>query len=151
QCRRRAAPIRGGPGCGVLDALASRGPLSVLKIVGRVSGIVSSATLPATVPATSRTSDTLPSDGINDIDRRRTGGGAINSGASANRCRNALTATSPSNGDLVTAGRLIPSTLGGMALRARNSSNADGAALLGPPRPCRKRIEGLSCGSAAAA
>src|SRR5215510_11322928 len=142
--------MRRGSGCWVLDVLASSGPLSVLKIVGRVSGIVTSATLSATVSATSSTSDTLPSDGSIDIDRR-TGGGDTNSGASARRCRSALTATSPSNCGLVTAGRLIPSVLGGIALRARNNSNADGAAMLGPPSPCGKRIDGRSGGSEAAA
>src|SRR5262245_52263904 len=46
----------------------------------------------------------------------------------------------------------MPSMLGGIALRARNNSNADGAAILGPPSPCGKRIDdGRSGGSAAAA
>src|SRR5262245_14727435 len=139
-----------GEGCWVLDALAKSGPLSVFRIAGRSGS--SSATLSATVVATSSTTDIHPSDGTIDIDRRRTGGGLTISGASARRRRSALTATSPSNcGALDTAGRLIPPMPGGIALRARNSSNTEGAAMLGPPRPCGSRIDGCGCGSADAA
>ncbi len=74
------------------------------------------------------------------------------SGASAKRCRNALIATSPSNcDDLDRVGRLLPgspSVPGGIALRARKSSRALGAAMLGPPSPCGRRIDEMEFGTA---
>jgi hypothetical protein len=137
-----------------LDTLNSAlGPFSPFKIVGRVSGSVTNATLSATVEATSKTNENLPSEGIIDLDRRETGGGATKSGASANRCRSALIATSPSNcNDLLRTGRRLPgspSVPGGIALRARKSSSALGAAMLGPPSPCGRRIDEMVFGAAA--
>jgi hypothetical protein len=135
-----------------LGTLASCEPFSPFKIVGRVSGSVTKATLSATVDATSNTNENLPSEGIIDRDRCETGGGAIISGASAKRCRSALIATSPSNcDDLDKAGRLLPgspSVPGGIALRARKSSSALGAAMLGPPSPCGRRIDEMGFGTA---
>jgi hypothetical protein len=139
-----------------LDTLASSGPalFSPFKIVGRLSGRVTKATLSATVEATSKTNETLPSDGSIDLDRRETGGGATKSGASAKRCRSALIATSPSNcDDLLRAGRRLPgspSVPGGIALRARKSSSALGAAMLGPPSPWGRRIDKMEFGVGAA-
>src|SRR5262245_5066544 len=145
---RPSTPIRRAGGGGALLLVNTK--FSPFRMVGRVSGRVTKATLSATVEATSRTNENLPSEGISDLDRRETGGGATKSGASARRCRSALIATSPSNcDDLDRAGRLLPgspSVPGGIALRARKSSSALGAAMLGPPSPCGRRIDEIGFG-----